>query len=167
MRVAGEYSSRSFGWNIQYYHSRYRHEGGTHSYSRIRSQPQEQEAGPVMKIAGKGRASEATRARSARPGMMIYQDGSTHEWVVGQNWDLIVTMDGATNERYLMFSVDEEGTQSSLRGVGEVIEQRGLFASFYSDGAVTTGTHRRRAVRLTSRISLNLGKRYSVQEESR
>jgi hypothetical protein len=31
-----------------------------------------------------------------------------------------------------MFFVDEEGTASSLRGVKEVIEARGLFSSFYS-----------------------------------
>ena len=30
--------------------------------------------------------------------MMIHQDGSRHEWVPGQMWDLIVTMDDATSE---------------------------------------------------------------------
>ena len=64
---------------------------------------------------------------------MIHQDGSTHEWVSGQKWDLIVTMDDAPNEHYSMFFVEEEGTASSFRGVREVIESRGLFASFYSD----------------------------------
>ena len=67
------------------------------------------------------------------PGMMLHQDGSTHEWVPGQHWDLIVTMDDATNEHYSMFFVEEEGTQSSFRGVREVIEARGLFSAFYSD----------------------------------
>ncbi len=42
-------------------------------------------------------------------------------------------MDDATNEHYSMFFVDEEGTQSSFRGVREVIETRGLFSAFYSD----------------------------------
>ena len=42
-------------------------------------------------------------------------------------------MDDATSEQYSMFFVDEEGTASSLMGVQEVIEKRGLFASFYSD----------------------------------
>jgi hypothetical protein len=65
--------------------------------------------------------------------MMLHQDGSTHEWVPGQHWDLIVTMDDATNEHYSIFFVDEEGTQSSFCGVREVIEARGLFSSFYSD----------------------------------
>jgi len=65
--------------------------------------------------------------------MMIHQDGSTHEWVTGQMWDLIVTMDDATSEHYSMFFVEEEGTASSFRGVRDVIAARGLFSSFYSD----------------------------------
>jgi len=65
--------------------------------------------------------------------MMLHQDGSRHEWVSGQQWDLIATMDDATSEHYSMFFVAEEGTQSSLRGVREVIDKRGLFSSFYSD----------------------------------
>jgi len=29
------------------------------------------------------------------------------KWVAGQQWDLIVTMDDATNEHYSMFFVEE------------------------------------------------------------
>jgi len=65
--------------------------------------------------------------------MMIHQDGSTHEWVAGHRWDLIVTMDDATSEHYSMFFTDEEGTASSFRGVQEIIAAHGLFSSFYSD----------------------------------
>jgi len=50
-----------------------------------------------------------------------------------QAWDLIVTMDDATNEHYSMFVVAEEGTRSSFHGVAEVIRAKGLFCSFYSD----------------------------------
>ena len=64
---------------------------------------------------------------------MIHQDGSTHEWVAGHRWDLIVTMDDATSEHYSMFFTDEEGTASSFRGVQEIIAAHGLFSSFYSD----------------------------------
>ena len=64
---------------------------------------------------------------------MLHQDGSRHEWVSGKEWDLIVTMDDATNEHYSMFFVEEEGTVSSFLGVKEVIDKRGLFSSFYSD----------------------------------
>ena len=64
--------------------------------------------------------------------MMLHQDGSTHEWVAGQQWDLIVTMDDATNEHYSMFFVPEEGTASSFQGVRGVIVSRGLFSSLYT-----------------------------------
>jgi hypothetical protein len=42
-------------------------------------------------------------------------------------------MDDATNEHYSMHFVDEEGTHSSLLGVKDVLEAKGLFYSFYSD----------------------------------
>lgn len=73
------------------------------------------------------------RPRSPMCGMMIHQDGSTHEWVPGKMWDLIVTLDDATSEIYSAFFVQEEGTKSSFAGVRDVIEKRGLFCSFYSD----------------------------------
>ena len=57
--------------------------------------------------------------------MMIHQDGSTHEWVVSQRWNLTITMDDATNEHYSMFFVNEEGTASSFRGAHDVIAPRG------------------------------------------
>jgi hypothetical protein len=65
--------------------------------------------------------------------MMIHQDGSTHEWVSGKKWDLIVTMDDATNEHYSMFFVEEEGTASSFKGIQDVILKKGLFSSIYTD----------------------------------
>jgi hypothetical protein len=65
--------------------------------------------------------------------MILFQDGSTHEWVPGKMWDLIITIDDATGEHYSMFFVDEEGTASSFSGVKEVIEKKGLFCSLYTD----------------------------------
>ena len=41
--------------------------------------------------------------------MMLHQDGSTHEWVPGCQWDLIVTLDDATSEIYSAFFVEAEG----------------------------------------------------------
>ena len=95
-----------------------------------------QGAGLVSKSAKKG-AHRKKRPRAPYVGMMLHQDGSRHEWVPGKLWDLIVTMDDATSEHYSMFFVKEEGTASSFKGVLEVIEKHGLFASFYSD----RGTH--------------------------
>ena len=42
-------------------------------------------------------------------------------------------MDDATNEHYSMFFVEEEGTMSSFLGVRDVIVQKGLFSSLYTD----------------------------------
>ena len=53
--------------------------------------------------------------------------------MAGKKWDLIVTMDDATNEHYSMFFVDEEGTMSSFKGVKDVIVKKGLFSSLYTD----------------------------------
>ena len=125
-----QYRTRHSGWNIKHFHGWYQRAGGSRSYTWVKKRLQEAALVPKAKKRG---AHRKRRERSALPGMMIHQDGSTHEWVVGQKWDLIVTMDDATNEHYSMFFVDEEGTASSFRGVHDVIASRGLFSSFYSD----------------------------------
>lgn len=74
------------------------------------------------------------RPRRPLPGMMLFQDGSTHAWLAGRPpLDLIVTLDDATSEIYSAFLVEEEGTASSFRGLAEVIERHGLFSSLYTD----------------------------------
>ncbi len=104
--------------------------GFTQSYNWVR-----------LTLQGQGRTQPAPkrgahrRKRPRRPmiGMMLHQDGSTHQWVPDQWWDLIVTMDDANNEVYSAFFVPEEGTMSSFRGLIEVIEEHGLFCSLYAD----------------------------------
>jgi transposase len=75
------------------------------------------------------------RKRPRRPmvGMMLHQDGSRHEWIAAETWDLIVTMDDASSEIYSAFFVAEEGTMSTFRGLQAVIAERGLFCSLYAD----------------------------------
>jgi hypothetical protein len=124
------YRSRHQGWNASHFHDWYSKQGGTRSYTWVKNQLQQGQAIPKSKRKGVHRKQ---REASALPGMMIHQDGSTHEWVPDQKWDLISTMDDATNEHYSMFFCTEEGTNSSLLGVKDVIEKRGLFCSFYSD----------------------------------
>lgn len=124
------YQRRHAGWSAKHFYGWYRRDGGTRSYTWVKNRLQE--GGLIKKAAGRGKHRKR-RERSPWPGMMLHQDGSTHEWVPGCRWDLIVTMDDATNEHYSMFFVEEEGTASSLRGVGEVIEARGLFSSLYTD----------------------------------
>jgi hypothetical protein len=130
MAMTDEYRCRYMGWNVKHFHSWYQRTGGTRSYTWVKKHLQKAEW--VLKAEKRG-AHRKRRERSALPGMMIHQDGSTHAWVVGQMWDLINTMDDATSEHYSMFFVEEEGTASSFQGVHDVIEARGLFSSFYSD----------------------------------
>jgi len=128
------YQSKFKGWNVRHFHAWYRREGGTRSYSWVKNQLQAATVVPKGKKRGVHRKK---RPRAPLPGMMIHQDGSTHEWVPGKKWDLIVTMDDATSEHYSMFFVEQEGTASSFAGVRDVILAKGLFCSFYSD----RGTH--------------------------
>lgn len=130
MAVTERYRRRHLGWSAKHFFAWYQREGGERSYTWVKSRLQE--ADLVARAPRRG-AHRKRRDRSPWPGLMIHQDGSTHEWVPGQRWDLIVTMDDATNEHYSMFFVEQEGTASSLQGVREVIEARGLFSSFYSD----------------------------------
>ena len=67
--------------------------------------------------------------------MMLHQDGSTHEWVPGRWWDLIVTMDDATSDIDSAFFVEEEGTMSTFQGLSEVVSSKGLFCALYADRA--------------------------------
>ena len=131
MKLVEIYSTRYQGWNVRHFHGWYRreHQGGR-SYTWVKNELQA--AGAVAKAPRRG-AHRKRRERAPLPGMLIHQDGSRHEWVAGEHWDLIVTMDDATGEHYSMFFVEEEGTASSFRGVREVIERHGLFSSLYTD----------------------------------
>jgi transposase len=88
----------------------------------------------LVQAATKRSAHRKKRPRRPMVGMMLHQDASTHAWLAGAGkHDLVVTMDDATSDIYSMFLVDEEGTASSFRGVGEVVAKHGLFCSLYTD----------------------------------
>lgn len=131
MGVTELYKSRYEGFNVKHFYRFYRdrHDGGR-SYTWVKNTLQKK--GLVTKSPKRGQHRKR-RPRSPYRGMMLHQDGSTHEWVPNQKWDLIITLDDATNEHYSMFFVEEEGTVSSFQGIREVIEKYGLFASLYTD----------------------------------
>jgi hypothetical protein len=127
------YRGRYAGWNVRHFHGWYlRAHGGTRSYSWVKSTLQA--AGAVQRAAGRGKHRKR-RERAPMRGMILHQDGSTHEWVPGVCWDLIVTMDDANSEHTSMFFVDEEGMASSFHGIGQTIAAQGLFAMLYTDRA--------------------------------
>lgn len=102
----------------------------TRSYNWVRNQLHH--AGIVAKKKKRG-PYKKQRERKPLPGMMLHQDGSSHEWVEDCFWDLIITLDDATTEIYSGFFVEEEGTMSSFRAIKEVILKKGLFCSLYTD----------------------------------
>jgi transposase len=130
MALGERYKSSYRGWNVKHFYSWYSREGGVRSYTWVKNTLQRQ--GLVLKLKKKG-SHRKRRDRNPLPGMMLHQDGSDHEWVLGKKWDLIVTMDDATNEHYSMFFVHEEGTASSFQGIQDVILKKGLFSSLYTD----------------------------------
>ncbi len=94
-----------------------------------------QTAGCISKGRQRG-VHRKKRARRPMKGMMVFCDGSPHEWMPllpGQKQDLIAFIDDATSELYAAYLVDEEGTATVMAGLKEIIEQEGLFCSFYTD----------------------------------
>lgn len=130
MALVDRYKGRYDGWTVKHYYSWYRRTGGQRSYSWVKNSLQSQ--GAVKKAPKRG-AHRKRRERAPIVGMLLHQDGSTHQWVAGKMWDLIVTMDDATGKHYSMFFVEEEGTWSSLYGIRDVIRQNGLPCSLYTD----------------------------------
>jgi len=104
--------------------------GFTRSYNWVRLMLQAR--GRIRKAPRRG-AHRRKRPRRPLPGMMLHQDGSSHQWVPGQWWDLIVTMDDATSDLYSAFFVEEEGTMSTFQGISQVISAKGLFCALYAD----------------------------------
>ena len=91
-------------------------------------------AAGLVRKAPKRSAHRKKRPRRPLPGMLLHQDGSRHVWIEGlPAMDLIVTLDDATSEIYTMLLVEEEGTASTFRALGEVICEHGLFCSLYTD----------------------------------
>ncbi len=125
------YKCHYVGYSVAHFYDKYKQRhGGQRSYNWVKLTLQRQGLMPCFRKKGDHRRK---RPRQPLPGMMIRQDVSTHQWVEGKYWDLVVTMDDATNEIYSAFFVVQEGIWSSFYGVKEVIETKGLFCSFYTD----------------------------------
>lgn len=132
MSLVSRYEQRYQGWSVKHFYSWYRREGGKRSYGWVKNTLQAR--GAVSKAPRKG-AHRKRRPRAPVEGMMLHQDASTHEWVAGKKWDLVITMDDANSRHYSMFFMEEEGTASSFQGVRDVIAAKGLFCSLYTDRA--------------------------------
>lgn len=130
--VIEQYRTRYWDFTVKHFHEALQGEFGFDlSYTWTKTVLQRR---GLVRVAPKRSAHRKKRPRRPLPGMMLFQDGSTHEWLVGQGQlDLIATLDDATSEVYSLFLVEQEGTASSFRGLAETIGRKGLFCSFYTD----------------------------------
>lgn len=130
--VLEQYRTVYKGWTVKHFHDHLiTHHGFRWSYTWTKTQLHG--AGLVRPAPRRG-VHRRKRPRRPLVGMLLHQDGSSHEWLEGHGfWDLIVTLEDATSEIYSAFLVEEEGTMSSFAGLLEVIATQGLPCSFYTD----------------------------------
>jgi len=94
-----------------------------------------QTAGLVAPRAKRGRHHQR-RERRPLPGMMLYVDGSTHVWIPAlapAQFDLVAVIDDATTDCYYAQLVEQESTMTVLAALAEVVREKGLFCSLYTD----------------------------------
>lgn len=133
--VLNAYRDHHFGTNMRHFHDILQENCAINGFKRGYTWTKEvlQSHGLTPKAKARGKHRKKREPKAMR-GMMLHQDGSMHEWLIGQPpLDLIVTLDDATNEVYSMFFVAQEGSFSTLRGLHETISANGLFSSFYTD----------------------------------
>jgi hypothetical protein len=132
-RMQRLYQERYRGMNVKHFHEHLvEHHGYQLGYTVTRLALHA--AGLVSQAKRRG-VHRQKRERRPLPGMLLFQDGSTHRWLPGldQELDLIVTLDDATGAIYSAFLLEQEGTMSSFLGLLETIGAHGLFSAFYTD----------------------------------
>jgi transposase len=131
-QVFALYREKYFDFSVRHFHEKLWEEHGILlSYSWVKLALQG--AGLVAKARQRG-VHRRRRERRPMVGMMLHIDGSRHRWLGGEQWhDLLVVLDDATGEIYYAQLVEEESTVTVLAALREVVEQRGIFCSLYSD----------------------------------
>lgn len=135
-RVLRLYREEYKGFNIRHFHELLKEEQGIElSYSWVKTALQT--AGLVGKRRKRG-PHRQRRERRPLQGMLVHCDGSDHGWIPaleGQRQCLVAFLDDATNEVLDARFVPEEGTLPIMAGIKRILENKGLFASFYTDRA--------------------------------
>jgi len=128
------YRERYFDLNVSHFHEKLTREHGF-AVSYTWTKGVLQGAGLVKRYQRRG-THRKRRQRRPLPGMMLHIDASQHQWFQDERWhDLIVLLDDSTSEIYYAQLVEEESTRTVMRAIRQVVEERGLFCSLYSDRA--------------------------------
>jgi len=129
------YRERYYDLNVKHFVEKLRQEHEIHwSYSWVKTALQT--AGLVKRYPKRGKHRKK-RPRRPLAGMLLHIDGSSHRWIPGfdRKLDMIAIFDDATSEAYYARLVDEESTATVMAALKQVIGQRGVFCSLYSDRA--------------------------------
>jgi len=131
-KVLRLYREKYFDFNVKHFVEKLHkeHDVGL-SYTWVKTALQTSGLVARSKKRGKHRKK---RPRRPLPGMMLHVDGSRHCWLPGpEQQDLVAILDDATNEVYYAQLVAEESTATVMAGLKEVVRQKGVFCSLYSD----------------------------------
>ena len=118
--VQALYSECYPGWSVRHFYERYRDEhDGKRSYTWVKDVlhttglvERRARNGTPTRVCGKD--ARESIARKPREGMLLHHIASRREWASGHTWDLVLTMDDATNRVHSGFFVEELGIWSVL-----------------------------------------------------
>ena len=133
-RVLGLYQQHYRGFNVAHFCDKLREEHGIQlSYQWVKTALQT--SGAVAPRVKQGRHHQRRQRRPLR-GMMLYVDGSTHAWIPAlapAQLDLVAVIDDADTDCYYAQLVEQESTLTVMAGLREVVKEKGLFCSLYTD----------------------------------
>src|SRR6266568_2089093 len=111
-----------------------------------------QGAGLVAKAKRRG-THRKKRERRPLPGMLLFQDGSTHRWTGGldHDLDLVVTLDDATGAIYSAILGGEEGPCRASWVCSRRLPKKACFAPSIPTVDHTTSSRRKPGARSTNR----------------
>ncbi len=126
------FRERYSDFNVKHFHEKLREDHHIRiSYTWVKTALQE--AGLVAKESTR-EIHRMRRPRRPLPGMLLFQDGSTHAWIPGHPpLDLVVTLDDATTEVYEADFVPQENTLSCMAQIKAIVEKHGVFCALYTD----------------------------------
>jgi transposase len=116
-QVPGLYQEQYFDLNVRHFREKLQEEHGMElSYTWVY---QALVGAGLVRQRRKRAPHRRRRARRPLPGMLLYIDGSKHQWFHDDRWyDLIVILDDATSEIYYAQLVEEESTRTVMAGCG-------------------------------------------------
>ena len=131
-KVLALYQEKYFDLSVQHFHKKLQAEHNIRlSYSWIKQALQG--AGLVTRRKKRG-PHRTWPPRRPMAGILLHIDCSKHRCFQDDRYyDLIVILDDATSEIYYAQLVEEESTRTVMSALREVIEQKGLFCTLYSD----------------------------------